>query len=116
MKRSEITLNHAAKVLGVHPRTVLRALSNEPNPYWVEGHDPVISLVDLVAAYDCPARIMAAVIRGDDALLNTQEAAEYLDLKPRTFKWRRYTPTIRHRGVVRFARSKLIHEHIKNWS
>jgi hypothetical protein len=83
----QITLEAAAKVFRVHPRTVVRALSGEHNTYWTEDINHDMHTLDRLAdAYKgiTPDDIKR-ILEGRDELLKPEEAAELIGVQPRTF-------------------------------
>jgi hypothetical protein len=109
-----ILLNDAALAFKAHPRTLLRAVSGSPNPYWTEDHNPTISVEDLATAYSCSVGVLARIFEGRDILLTPAEAAKEIEVPDRTFRYRDY-PSIRHGGIVRYARSRLLQRHYNKW-
>jgi hypothetical protein len=109
-----ITLNEAANKIQAHPRTILRAISGEPNPYWTDDHNPDISIVELAKAYECNIGIMQRVIDGRDMFLTPSQAASMLKIPDRTFRYRKYR-SIRHGGIVRYSRAVLLQRNYKKW-
>lgn len=110
MAMTHADLDDIAHVLKVHPRTVLRALTGNPNEYWYDGHNPRLEIYKVARAFKCKAVSIVQALEGREEFLKPEEAAAALDLLPRTFRYRGYTPTIRVGRVVRYARSKLITE------
>jgi hypothetical protein len=116
MTAQQITLAGAASLFGVHPRTIVRALSGEHNTYWTEdiNEDPV-PLTKLAASYGVSVREMVQLIEGRDKLLKPDEAAEVLGIRPRTFRDRAKAGTYRkvsNGGIVRYLRSQIIEDKI----
>jgi hypothetical protein len=103
MEESKLKLDEAAKVIGCHPRTVLRAMTGEPNPYWAEGHNPELSVETLAEAFDCGLAVMKRCVDGRDEFLRPERACELLKVIPRTFRYRRYVPAIRKNRTVRYS-------------
>lgn len=113
---SSITLIGAANIFGVHPRTIVRALSGEHNTYWTEDiNEELYAVADIADAYGISTAVLKRCIEGRDSLLTPDEAAETLGIKPRTFRDRvkagRYEK-IAHGGIVRYLRSKIIEDAI----
>jgi hypothetical protein len=108
-------LNDIAKALKVHPRTVCRAYTGVRNTYWSEDHNPELEIDKVAMAFGCPPHILRHALEGTDEFLSMKEAAQELGLKPRTFRWRNYTRTIRHGGVARYSRNKLLNENFRDW-
>ena len=87
-------LNTIADTLRVHPRTVLRALTRETNPYWAPGYDPTVRLAEVAVAFDCAPNRLRAIHNDQIPLYTQKEAAAYVKIPLRTFRWRRYNPAI----------------------
>lgn len=111
----KVKLNTAAERFDVHPRTILRALSDEVNVYWNTDFDPFIDLTMLANSYSMSSRVLVRVIQGRDRLLKPSEAAGELKVPPRTFRWRKYKAAARKGGIVRYSRSQIINEHLLRW-
>lgn len=111
----KIPLDTVAETLKVHPRTVLRALKGEVNTYWAEGHKVDILLSELGRAYDFDTQYFERVLRGKDELFKPREAAEFLDIQIRVFKYRTYPALIRRGGVVRYSRRILASYHVEHY-
>jgi hypothetical protein len=109
-----VTLNEASKVFKAHPRTILRAITRTPNPYWAEDFNPDIVVSELAQAYSCGNGLMKRLFEGRDFLLTPTEAARELEIPDRTFRYRKY-PSVRNGGIVRYPRSSLLHRHYKKW-
>lgn len=115
MARKNIPLAQAAEAFKVHPRTILRALSQQQNPYWTEDiNDDPISIEKLAEAYGTTVHFLNRVFDERDEILTVSEAALILGVSDRALRRRRTskkTPTIRtlsHGGVVRFVKSQII--------
>ena len=111
----KVKLNTAADRFEVHPRTILRALSDQVNVYWNTDFNPHIDVNLLASAYSMDARILVRVFQGRDSLLKPTEASRQLKVPPRTFRWRRYKAAARKGGIVRYSRSQVINEHLLKW-
>lgn len=116
MALQSISLIRAAKVFGVHPRTILRAIAGQHNTYWSEDiNNDKVSIDDIAAAYGTSARILRAVIENRDELMTPTEAAEKLRIAPRTFRDRlvagRYKK-IGRGGIARYLGSEIINDAI----
>lgn len=116
MTVQNITLIGAAGVFGVHPRTIVRALSGEHNTYWYEDiNEDLFSVADIAAAYGLTTAELSRCIERRDALMTPDEAAAELRIKPRTFRqrvkdgcYKKYS----NGGIVRYLRSKIIEDKI----
>ena len=115
IKDLAIELNSAAAILQMHPRTVLRHMTGDPNVYWTDDHNPVLKLGFVAAAFQCDPLFLSRTINERDAIFTESEAAEFLDLLPRTFRNHKYTPIIRQGRVVRYSRVALANEHFSKW-
>ncbi len=110
-----VRLNTAAHRFEVHPRTILRALSNEVNVFWSEGFDPLLDVNMLADAYSMNYKVLMRIFHNTDTLLKPVAAAHELKVPPRTFRWRGYRAAARHGGIVRYSRSQIINEHLLKW-
>ena len=108
-----VMLDDAAAMLDIHPRTVLRAITNDPNIYWAEGHNPELKLNKLVVAYEMDRATVDEVIAGLDVYLKPDKAREYVSklegrkVPIRTFRHRLYPKGARTARVVRYSREDL---------
>lgn len=102
MKQETMTLDDIAKMMQCHPRTVLRAVERVSNPYWTDDHNPSIKLTDLAEAYGCKALTFERVLKGQETIMTSKEAAEVLGIQPRTFRRKRPNRCLRSGGIVRF--------------
>lgn len=116
MLPQKMKLNHAAKLLGVHPRTVLRAVEGRENVYWAEGFDPDIDPRDVCKAFKMSEARFEQVLLGRDELFKVQGASSLLGCLDRTFRARRYKPTLRKGNIVRYSRVELVEEHLRRFS
>lgn len=110
-----VLLNTAAKKFEVHPRTILRALSDSVNVYWNDDFNPKIEVTSLAYAYSMNRTVLVRVLCGKDTLLKPIAAAAEIKVPARTFRWRRYHAAARHGGIVRYSRSQVINEHLLKW-
>ncbi len=109
------TLAEMAKVLKVHPRTILRRLyPDDPNPYWAPGFEDRVncSQIEIVTAFGIPQKTLTRLIQGADILFNQGDAAEYLNVPIRTFRYRKYPAAIDQPGVVRYSRKQIANYNI----
>lgn len=116
MASKSITLEAAAKLFQVHPRTIVRALTGKHNTYWTEDIDEdLFSVTDIADAYAMNPKALLRVIDGRDELIKPDEAAVLLNIKPRTFRDRvkagRYEK-VANGGIVRYLRSKIVEDAI----
>lgn len=109
------TLNKAAACFNVHPRTILRALSDKVNVYWNDDFNPNIDITVLANSYSMNEKVLLRVLAGRDVLLKPDQAAKELKVPPRTFRWRKYHAAARKGGIVRYSRSQIINEHLLRW-
>ncbi len=110
-----ILLSTAAKRFEVHPRTILRALSDSVNVYWNEDFNPKIDVTLLSNSYSMNEKVLLRVLYGKDSLLKPVAAAAEIKVPARTFRWRKYQAAARHGGIVRYSRSQIINEHLLKW-
>ena len=116
MASENITLIGAATIFKVHPRTIVRAVSGQHNTYWTEDiNEYLYSLKDIADAYELSVAELKRVIEGREELLTPNEAAEVLNIRPRTFRDRvkegRYRK-VANGGIVRYLRSKITEDAI----
>ncbi len=117
MTSTQITLEAAAKLFRVHPRTIVRAISGEHNTYWYEDSNHDMYAISAIAeTYDMTLADLTRVIEGRDTLLKPQEAAAEMRMQPRTFRTHVFEDKIRGRisngRVVRYLRSKIVDQSI----
>lgn len=108
------TLNEAARLLQVHPRTILRAITRKPNPYWVPGHNDEIKVSDVARGFHVRQTPMEGVFVMEQPLLTPDEAAEMLGVAPRTFRSRSYPALIRKVQIVRYVKDAVLEHHYLN--
>lgn len=107
-----LTLNNAAVHFRVHPRTIVRALSDKINVFWNEDFNPLISVTALANAYSMNEKLLIRVLDNRDILLKPAEAAKEIKTPPRTFRWRGYKVAARKGGIVRYSRAQVINEEL----
>jgi hypothetical protein len=115
-----IALDAVATVFAVHPRTILRAVSGDYYVYWnEEDRDELVAKpVDLTAVakvYDTDTGTLKRCILGKDRLVRPDEAAQILEIKPRTFR-DRVKKGVYHKigkgGVARYLFSEIIDDKV----
>jgi len=114
-KQKELELNEVSFVMRVHPRTILRALEDDINAYWAEGHNPMVKIEKLLKPFDMDYAVFHKVLKQRDELLKPKEASKYLNLAHRTFVYRKYKAAIRRGGIVRFSKSEIINENLDKY-
>lgn len=112
MATNKITLIGVADIFGVHPRTIVRALSGEHNTYWYEdSNEDLYAVEDIAEAYGMTHFELSRCIEGRDSLIKPDEAAKILGVQPRTFRDRvqagKYKK-VASGGVVRYLKSKIL--------
>ncbi len=110
-----IRLIAAARLFKAHPRTLLRAMSDEVNVFWNEEFNPRIEITMLANAYSMNEKTLIRVLQGGDKLLKPSEAATTLKVPARTFRWRKYRAAARKGGIVRYSYQQLVNEHMSRW-
>lgn len=108
----ELELDQVSNVMGVHPRTILRALENDINAYWAEGYNPMIKLEKLLKPFNMDYNTFHRVYKQQDEFLKPKEASKYLNIAHRTFVYRKYKAAIRRGGIVRFSKYEIINENL----
>lgn len=108
-KPATIKLNRAAKIFGVHPRTLLRHVEGDVTAYWVPSrggvvYDPPLDIDALCDALDMDPAILRRVQRGTDELMKPPAMAKYLGLKIATFRYHSPPPVIKFKNLVRYSR------------
>lgn len=114
--RHSITLEAAAEIFQVHPRTIVRALTGQHNTYWSEDiNHNMYSVYDIANAYNTSVEEINRVIEGREAFLKPDQAAILLGIRPRTFRDRvkaKCYRKVQNGGIVRYVRSKIIEDRI----
>ncbi len=108
-----IKLDDVAKLLKVHPRTVLRGVANKVNTYWAEDHNPEVGLGKVAKAFGTDLKALIKALKDRDEFLTPAQAANFLDVPISTFRHRKYKAEIRRGNVVRYSRSDVINEHLR---
>jgi hypothetical protein len=111
--KKNMKLDDIAKIMDTHPRTILRAVTGEENPYWATGHNPDQNLDEFFEVYNIDPKDFARVVNKKDVFLKPKDAASFLNISPRTFRYRNFKAAARYNGVVRYSRKSLITEKIK---
>lgn len=107
MAIKQVTLNEAAKAIKVHPRTVLRAISKDKNPYWTSSYDPILSVSVIAKGFNTNQNCITDALSGRDQLITTNQAAKAYGLTPRGFRYLGLAPDIRNGSVVRYRQSRI---------
>lgn len=109
----EISVEKAANMLKVHPRTILRAVLGEDNPNWHPGVEKNIYIgkEQLRQKYVIPAKILDDVLNGKDMFHTGRELREEFKIKYDLFKKRKYPCHARNGKIVRYSRSRWINFH-----
>jgi len=110
----QILLADAASMLKVHPRTILRGVSDSGNPTYTPGdeHSKYVSAESVRQAYAVPSRVWSRVIHGSDELLTRHEICEEFNINGNLFKKRRYPCHARRGKVLRYSRKNWIEHHL----
>ncbi len=109
-------LNPLSKILILHPRTVLRILAGTVNTSWCEDDNRQISIDRIVVILKIENVIsFARILHGKDFLMTGDQAPEYVDVQPRTFRYRGYTPLFRRPKIVRYSALDLVNEHVREF-
>jgi len=115
MALQTVTLEIAAEAFHVHPRTILRAITQDHNIYWTEDiNQDVMKIEDIADAYGIRTPSLVAVFEGRDSLLRADEAAEVLNMAARTFRKHLNIKGTRERwgrvgygGITRYLESRI---------
>ena len=98
-------LNLVATALKLHPRSVLRRVKGRENPYWTPRYNCVLDLCEVSRACNVDLEILQkAIVTRGECLLTQAEAAELLNIHPRTFRWRKYEPIVAFGKTRRYYR------------
>lgn len=87
-------LNEVADKLRVHPRTILRALLRDSNAYWAPGYDPIVRLSEVAVCFNTSPNKLRQIMHDGVSLYTQKEAAKYVKLPVRTFRWKAYAPAL----------------------
>ena len=117
VKNSTMTmiLDDWAELLRVHPRTMLRHIKREKNPYWVPNFNPRYSLQDIAEALECDPKILLHAIEGRDILLKIPEVLQDLNIGIDTLYYRKYEPQIAIGGVRRYSKVLTHRDHLERF-
>ncbi len=102
-----MTLNAVSAALAVHPRTILRLVTGQPNPYWAEGYDPEVDLAMVAAIVGSSTESIIACIESVDSALTVEEAAQVLRIKPAEFYRKGFAPDWQVGRVKRYSLRRL---------
>lgn len=95
-----------AEALGVHPRTILRAITGNPTEYWVPSHNPRIRLADVTRVYQISVEDLRGLLDGSDKALTPDAAAFVMDISKRTLRnTEDYVPLVIGAGFLRFSKT-----------
>lgn len=100
-------LNAVASALAVHPRTILRLTTGQPNPYWAEGYDPEADVPMIAAVVGSSAESIEMLIAELDSALTVEEAAKVLKVKSAEFYRKNLTPDWQVGRVKRYSLTRL---------
>lgn len=105
-KKKKAYLARIADALRVNPRTILRALTGNPNEYWAPSHNPVIHLADVARIYNVSTHSLIALLNKEDSVLSPKEAADQLRVTKRTLRDNpKYTPLVTGAGFIRYSQN-----------
>jgi hypothetical protein len=108
-------LSEYAMAFGAHPRTIMRHIYGDPNPYWAPDYNPDILIEVVAEGFGCNAAMLNKVLRRKDRLMLPKEASEFLNVKHSTFLYRQYALFVNRPRFPRYLRSKLTEEHMKRY-
>ena len=111
----KLELNELADLLKVHPRTILRHITGEANPYWTDDHNPEIDLDVVALVFDCDVNFLKSVLDGKNKMLTQKEGARFLDIPVRKFRYRKYKTVLRAGTIVRYSQYHLANENAKRF-
>lgn len=107
----KIWLNDAAKLLRVHPRTILRAVQKEPNASWTPDFNPEMDESEILDAFNMKPKIWKRLKNNKDTLLTRQELLDFYDLTESTMKRRKYPAAARTIRLKRFSQIEVAYYH-----
>ena len=110
-----LSLEQAASLLGVHPRTVLRRLLSEANPSTSDWGARKCTVEQLGEAFRVQPERLVHFLTGRDLMMTLQEAADHLSLAKDTFWHRDYPAVIRSAGITRYSRHDVMNHHAEHW-
>ena len=105
---SKYTLNDFAEKLKCHPRTVLRAVLDHPNPYWKKSYNIDLKIEEVARAYQCDVKTLTKIMEGKDSLLTLDEGAKMWGISKRAFFYRDYPVTCRSGRTTRYSKKDVI--------
>lgn len=100
---TNISLNKAAELLKAHPRTVLRALTGEENPYWAKDEDQEVDEDKLCRALSIEKKVWNNVKSNRDAFLTRDEVMKAHEIGRTTFKRRGYPVAAKMNRLRRYS-------------
>lgn len=100
-------LNAVAAALAVHPRTILRLTTGQPNPYWAEGYDPEVDVEAIALLVGSGVESIHALLGAEDCALTVDESAKMLKCKPAEFYRRELPPDWQVGRVKRYSLLRL---------
>src|SRR5882672_8562796 len=99
---SMLHLNQFAKLLKVHPRTILRYITRERNPRWCPSFNPKFTFDQVADAMRVEVERLILMTTGKDRIVTEPEARELVGgIQARTFLKRRYPALIRTNRMTR---------------
>jgi len=111
-----IALNRVATTLGLHPRTILRAVLGAANPYWTKDYNPMLTHKSVLEAFGCTRKQFDSLLNGEDLLMTPAEACELLRISKRALRYRRaegvITPVVARGSVVYYTREHLLEKEL----
>src|ERR1051326_6523256 len=102
------TLNAVSAALAVHPRTILRLTTGQPNPYWAEGYDPEVDLVLIAAILATTVEALNLLLTEEDHALKVQKAAAMMRCKAAAFYRKNLQPDWQVGRVKRYSFLRLV--------
>lgn len=96
-------LNAVSSALQVHPRTILRLTTGQPNPYWAEGYDPDLDIVLVAAILATTPAAIDALMKSEDSALTVEECAKFFKIKPAEFYRKNIAPDWQVGRVKRYS-------------
>lgn len=113
---SMLHLNQFAKLLKVHPRTIIRYMTRERNPRWCHSTNPKFTFDQIADAMRIEVERLILLTTGKDRILTEAEAREAVgNLIPDTFRSHKYPALIRTTRMTRYSYHDLMNYHIQRW-
>lgn len=81
----KLLLNDVAETLRLHPRTVIRAITDNKNAGWNLNYNPAVELNEVLGSYSIRKIDFVDAYEGKDVFITRHEAADELGVSVNTF-------------------------------